>query len=79
MGCLIKPKSYGGLGFKDMCLFNQALLAHQAMRLLVYPNSLCSRVLKAEYFPQSNFLDMAPAGDASPTWRAVEHGVELLK
>jgi hypothetical protein len=55
---LIKPKMYGALGFKNMRLFNQPLLDHQAMRLLVYPNSLCSRVLKAKYFPQSDFLDM---------------------
>jgi hypothetical protein len=41
---LVKPKSHGGLGFKDMRLFNQALLAHQAMHLLVYLNSLCARV-----------------------------------
>jgi hypothetical protein len=76
---LIKPKSYGGLGFKDLCLFNQALLAHQAMRLITYPNHLCSQVLKAKNFPQSNLMDMAPTGEASTTWRAIEYGVELLK
>jgi hypothetical protein len=76
---LMIPKSYGALGFKDLCLFNQALLAHQAMRLLMYPNSLCARVLKAKYFPPGNLLDMAPASEASVTWREVEYGVELLK
>jgi len=76
---LIKPKGHGGLGFKDLRLFNQALLAHQAMRLIMYPNSLCARVLKAKYFSNSNLLDMSPAGEASSTWRAIEHGLELLK
>jgi hypothetical protein len=28
---MIRPKSYDKLGFKDLRLFNQALLAHQAM------------------------------------------------
>jgi hypothetical protein len=42
---LIKPKSYGGLGFRDMRFFNQALLAHQSWSLLIYPNSMCPRVL----------------------------------
>jgi hypothetical protein len=76
---LVKPKSYGEMGFRDMRLFNQAHLAHQAMCLLIYPNSLCSQVLKAKYFPRGNLLGMAPAGDASPTWRAIEHSVKLLK
>jgi hypothetical protein len=76
---LVKPKSYGGMGFRDMRLFNQALLTHQAMRLITYLNSLCAQVLKAKYFPQGNVLDMAPTSDASPTWRAIEYGVELLK
>jgi hypothetical protein len=62
-----------------MRLFNQALLAHQGMQLLTYPDSLGSRVLKSKYFPQGNLLDMAPAKEASPMWRAIEHGVELLK
>jgi hypothetical protein len=58
---MIKPKSHGGLGFKDLRLFNQTLLAHQVMRLSTYPHSLCAQVLKARYFPQGNPLDMAPA------------------
>jgi hypothetical protein len=62
-----------------MRLFSQALLAHQAMCLLMYPNSLCSTILKAKYFPRGNLLDMAPTGEASITWRAIEHGVQLPK
>jgi hypothetical protein len=76
---LVKPKSYGGMGFRDMRLFNQALLAHQAMQLISYLNSLCAQVLKAKYFTEGNVLNMALASDASPTWRAIEYGVELLK
>jgi hypothetical protein len=59
-----------------MRLFNQALLAHQAM---LYPDNLCARVLRAKYFHQGNLLDMAPASEASNTWRAIEYGVELLR
>jgi hypothetical protein len=57
----------------------KALLAHQAIQLLIHLDSLCAWVLKSKYFPQGNLLDMASARDVSPTWREIEHDVELLK
>jgi hypothetical protein len=45
------PRSHGGLGFKHGRVFNQALLARQALRLLTKPNSLCARALETKYYP----------------------------
>lgn len=73
---LILPKAFGGMGFKDLLLMNQAMLARQAWRLLAFPDSLCARILKTKYYPNSKLLDCAPASDSSQT---VEHGLELLK
>jgi hypothetical protein len=73
------PKCNGGLGFKDMRLFNQALLAHQAWRLIQYPNSLCAQILKAKYYPRGDLIDTVFPTEASPTWRSIQHGLELLK
>jgi hypothetical protein len=73
------PKTYGGLGFRDMAIFNQALLARQAWRLVMYPDSLCARVLKAKYFPNGSLLDTAFPSDSSASWKGVEHGLALLK
>ena len=47
---MISPKNQGGLGFRDMRMFNQALLARQAWRLLEIPDSLCARLMKAKYY-----------------------------
>jgi hypothetical protein len=76
---LIKPKAHGGLGFRDLRLFNQALLARQAWRLLSNPDSLCERLLKARYYPNGRLEDTVFPAGASTTWQGVQHGLELLK
>ena len=74
-----KSKGDGGLGFRDFKLFNQALLARQAWRLIDRPESLCARVLKAKYFPNGHLMDTAFPCNQSQTWKAIVHGLELLK
>lgn len=76
---MLRTKTQGGLGFRDMKAFNQALLARQSWRLIQFPDSLCARILKAKYYPRGHLIDTVFTGNASPTWRAVEHGLELLK
>jgi len=72
-------KGRGGLGFRDLKIFNQALLARQAWRLIEHPDSLCAKLLKAKYFPNGDLLDTAFPSQVSPTWKAIMHGLELLK
>ena len=67
------------MGFRDLRLFNQALLAKQAWRLLVYPDSLCAKLMKAKYYPQGHILDTVFPQSASLTWQGIMHGLELLK
>jgi hypothetical protein len=63
---LTKPKGRGGMGFRDMHLFIQSLLARLAWRLFQNPSSLCARVLKLRYYPQGNILDTVFSSDPSP-------------
>jgi len=46
-----RSKAIGGLWFRDLIMFNKALLAKQGWKLLQNPNSLIAQVLKAKYFP----------------------------
>jgi hypothetical protein len=76
---LTKPKPQGGMGFRDSALFNQALLARQAWRLVQNPRSLAARLMKAIYYPRGNIIDTVFRSEASPVWHDIEHGLELLK
>ena len=76
---LTRTKKKGGLGFRDLHLFNLAMLSRQAWRLLTSPNTLCGQVLKAKYFPCSDILHCKPCSGISYAWRSILRGVELLK
>lgn len=74
-----RPKGYGGTGFCDLQMFNQALLARQAWRLIDSPDSLCARLLKARYYQSGHLLDTAFIQNQSQSWQGIVHGLELLK
>ncbi|KAK2662764.1 hypothetical protein Ddye_001338 [Dipteronia dyeriana] len=75
---LCKRKCLGGLGFKDLSIFNQALLAKQSWRFLSSSDSLAARVLKAKYFSLVDFLDASIKVGCSHVWRSQTWGRELL-
>lgn len=53
---LAKHKSTGGLGFRNFRDFNVAILGKQGWRFIIHPISLVSRLYKAKYFPDTDFL-----------------------
>lgn len=74
-----KPKSLGGLGFRDIELFNLSLLARQAWRLIEGPMTMLSaRILKAVYYPSVSFLDSDLGAHPSQIWRAIIDGRDVI-
>ncbi|CAA7041304.1 unnamed protein product [Microthlaspi erraticum] len=76
---LTLPKKAGGLGFRDIQVFNQALLAKQAWRLLHDPQSLFSRFFKSRYYADGDLLSASSGRGASYGWRSIIYGRELLR
>ena len=72
------PKHLGGPSFRHLELFNLALLARQAWRILNDEESLSARILKAVYFPDRSLLEAELGSHPSQIWRAILDGKEVL-
>lgn len=72
-------KEKGGLGFRDLRTFNLAMLARQAWRLVMAPDSLCAQVLRSKYFPNSDPLMASEQPSTSYSWRSIIRGFGALK
>lgn len=73
-----KPKSKGGLGFKEITVFNDALLAKVGWRIVKNPTCLLARVLLGKYCKSESFQKVKPSSTASHGWRSVLIGRDLL-
>ncbi|KAG7543067.1 Reverse transcriptase domain [Arabidopsis thaliana x Arabidopsis arenosa] len=70
--------SEGGLGFRTLEEFNLALLAKQLWRLIKFPNSLLSRVLRGRYYRYSDPLEIKKSNRPSYGWRSIMASKPLL-
>jgi len=76
---LCRLKANGGLGFKKMRPFHEALMGKQLSRFFAFPSSLWARVISHKYRPSANVWEMQPHRAASQAWRAVVGGREVLR
>ena len=79
MGSIVQKKEERGLGFRDLHLFNLAMLARQGWRLLLNPESLCAQVLRAKYYQKCHLLDATEGPGISYSWRSIVRGLQALK
>ncbi|KAK4284017.1 hypothetical protein QN277_000907 [Acacia crassicarpa] len=67
------------MGFRDLLVMNDALLAKTAWRLMQRPNDLWARVIKSVYFPNQEFLDAEKGYKTSWCWSSILEGRNFLR
>ncbi|KAL4296267.1 hypothetical protein GQ457_12G014410 [Hibiscus cannabinus] len=72
------PKSAGGIGFRDLHLFNIALLGKKIWCLICHPNNLLAQVYKAKYYPSGDILDSQSSCRASFAWKGLSQALSKL-
>lgn len=76
---LSKSKMVGGLGVKSLSIFNVSMLAKQGWRLINKCNPLVSAIMKAKYYPKTDFLNAEMGGSPSYIWRSMLAAKDVLK
>ncbi|XP_030948949.1 uncharacterized protein LOC115972854 [Quercus lobata] len=74
---LCKPKDRGGMGFKELQKFNEAMLAKQVWRLLDNNDSLFHWFFKSKFFPNGSILK-AKEGNGSFAWKSLLKGRDVI-
>jgi ribonuclease HI len=65
------PKSFGGMGFRDLHSFNLSMIAKQGWNIITKPHTLVAKIYKARYFPNSSFFESHLGHNPSYAWRGI--------
>lgn len=75
---LTLPKGAGGLGFREIEVFNDALLAKHTWKLLRNPSSLLGQTLLNKYCLHQDLLTCSAPNAASHGWRGILAGRDII-
>ncbi|KAH1092318.1 hypothetical protein J1N35_019575 [Gossypium stocksii] len=76
---LCKPKDRGGMGFRDLCKFNIALLVKQGWHFSVKSNTLATHIFKSKYYHNTTCWNAQLGTDPSYVWRSIFAARKLME
>ncbi|KAL9667623.1 hypothetical protein QQ045_001986 [Rhodiola kirilowii] len=76
---LYKDRDQGGIGFKKIELMNLAFLAKQGWRIGTEPDLPVSKLFKARYFPNTDFLNAAKGSRPSFARRGIHDALDIIR
>ena len=76
---MTKSKNEGGVGFHDLALHNDSLLAKQAWHLLQDQGSLFYKIFKPRFFPNCTIMEAVESSRVSCAWKSILHGRDVIK
>ena len=71
--------SMGGMGQKDLEVFNTTLLGKQAQRMISEPEALWVMILKGIYFHDKSVMEAKRGARASQAWNSLLKGKDFIK
>lgn len=66
------------MGFQDLALYNDSLIAKQAWHLLHNKTSLFYKVFKPSFFPNCSIMEAKDSRSGSYAWRSILNGRDVL-
>ena len=76
---MTKSKTIGKIGFRDLVMFNNSLLAKQAWQILHNKTSLFYKVFKARFFPNTTIMEAANTRMGSYAWKSILKGRDIIQ
>lgn len=73
------PKSKGGMGFRDLTIFNKALMAKQVWRMTGNPEHMVTKFFKARYFKHMDIMEAILGTNQSYVWRSLLWSKDILQ
>ncbi|RHN81910.1 hypothetical protein MtrunA17_Chr1g0204171 [Medicago truncatula] len=73
------PKVFGGMGVKGLKAFNMAMVGKHAWKLVSSLESLITRLLKAKYFPRSDYFGASIGHNPSYVWRSIWSAKDVIR